>query len=92
MINWDHPSPPSLDLQYFGAAPGDWIVVGIAFPSASASVARSTYPANTFTKVNSLSELVADTYYFANNVLYVRLENTLAAKDVTKAHSGNPFH
>ena len=88
MVQLIHPMPPKVSLMYTAAAPGDWVVVGMPYPAGTISVARTSWPAANFTLVNSVNELVADTYYYANNVLYVRLENTLSYKDITSSFDG----
>eukprot|EP01091_Cochliopodium_minus_P013326 TRINITY_DN426_c0_g1_i1.p1 TRINITY_DN426_c0_g1~~TRINITY_DN426_c0_g1_i1.p1 ORF type:complete len:1254 (-),score=327.70 TRINITY_DN426_c0_g1_i1:86-3814(-) len=88
VVTWPHPSPPSLDLMFTAAAPGDWVVVGIPYPAGTIKVFRGTYPAANFTQVSSLDNLVADTYYFGNNMLYVRVENSLPASSTTSKFDG----
>jgi hypothetical protein len=65
--------------------------VAIPYPTGTITVQRETWPPNVFTEVFSMNDLIEDTYYYSNNVFYVRIENTYTAKEATYSYVGKIF-
>lgn len=69
---------PQLNIRLYGTVPGDWVVVGLPYPSTTFTVTRPL-PTTTLQPVNSLDQLDKYHYYYdsVNEYLYLRVEHDI---------------